>query len=126
MKEKFLYKISVTTKFAAAHRLREYEGACENLHGHNWLVKAQVATSQLDDIGIAYDFKKLKVQLHEIIDRLDHQYLNDVPPFDAMNPTSENVAKYIFQSLATKLPDNLKVVSIEVGESDHYTAIYEE
>lgn len=121
-----MYKISVTTKFAAAHRLREYEGACENLHGHNWLVKAQVATSQLDDIGIAYDFKKLKVQLHEIIDRLDHQYLNDVPPFDAMNPTSENVAKYIFQSLATKLPDNLKVVSIEVGESDHYTAIYEE
>jgi len=121
-----VYKVSVTTKFAAAHRLREYEGACENLHGHNWLVKAQIGTSELDRIGIAYDFKKLKHDLNEIINQLDHQYLNEIPPFDEMNPTSENVAKFIYQSLAAKLPNNLKVISIEVGESDHYTATYEE
>lgn len=121
-----MYKVSVTTKFAAAHRLREYEGACENLHGHNWLVKAQVSTQELDRIGIAYDFKKLKHDLNEIINQLDHQYLNEIPPFDEMNPTSENVAKFIYQSLAAKLPTNLKVVSIEVGESDRYTATYEE
>jgi 6-pyruvoyltetrahydropterin/6-carboxytetrahydropterin synthase len=121
-----VYKVSVTTKFAAAHRLREYEGACENLHGHNWLVKAQIGTSELDRIGIAYDFKKLKHDLNEIINQLDHQYLNEIPPFNEMNPTSENVAKFIYQSLAAKLPNKLKVISIEVGESDHYTATYEE
>lgn len=121
-----MYKISVTTKFAAAHRLREYEGACENLHGHNWVVKAQIGTQALDRIGIAYDFKKLKHDLNDIIEQLDHQFLNEIPPFDRVNPTSENVAKYIFQSLAANLADNLKVVSIEVGESDNYTATYEE
>lgn len=121
-----MFKISVTTKFAAAHRLREYEGACENLHGHNWLVTAQISAPELDPIGIAYDFKKLKHDLNEIISQLDHQYLNEIPPFDQVNPTSENVAKFIYQSLTAKLPSNLRVVSIEVGESDHYTATYEE
>ncbi len=121
-----MYKISIKTRFAAAHRLREYEGACENLHGHNWIVRATVGTDQLNEIGIAYDFKKLKADMSEIIDRLDHQYLNDVEPFDTINPTSENVAKFIFISLQKKLPSHLRVLSIAVGESENYTAIYEE
>ncbi|UCE06508.1 MAG: 6-carboxytetrahydropterin synthase QueD [bacterium] len=121
-----MFKISVTTKFAAAHKLRGYEGPCENLHGHNWQIKATIGIDELDDIGIAYDFKKLKKYLNEIIERFDHQFLNDVAPFDQLNPTSENLAKYIFHSLTEKLPSHIKVVSIEVGESDQYKAIYEE
>jgi len=121
-----MYKISVTTKFAAAHRLRDYEGPCENLHGHNWIVKAIIGTEQLDDIGIAYDFKKLKNHLNEIIEQFDHQFLNEVDPFDKLNPTSENIARFIFKSLSIKLPAHISVVSIEVGESEKYKASYEE
>lgn len=120
-----MFKISVTTKFAAAHQLRGYDGPCENLHGHNWLIKATVETDRLDDIGMAYDFKKLKSYMNEIVERLDHQFLNDIKPFDEINPTSENVAKYIFESLAEKLPPGIKVVAIDVGESDQYVSSYE-
>ena len=121
-----MYKVSVTAKFAAAHRLRGYEGACENLHGHNWLVRAIIGTNHLDKTGIAYDFKKLNQKLKQIIDQFDHQFLNDIPPFDSkLNPTSENLAKFIFDALEEKLPSNLKVVSIEVSESEKYVAIYE-
>ena len=121
-----MYKISVTTKFAAAHRLRNYEGPCENLHGHNWVINAVVGTEKLDEIGIAYDFKKLKIDLNQISDRFDHQFLNEVSPFDELNPTSENVAKFIFDSLTKKLPAHIRVISVEVGESEKYKAIYEE
>lgn len=120
-----MFKISITTHFAAAHRLRDYEGPCENLHGHNWLVKATIGTDTLDRIGMAYDFKKLKSQLREIVERLDHQLINDVPPFDQLNPTSENIAKHIFESLADRLPPAIKMISVEVGESEHYVASYE-
>ncbi len=120
-----MFKISVTTKFAAAHKLRGYGGPCENLHGHNWLIKATVGTDRLDDIGMAYDFKKLKSHLNEIIERLDHQFLNEVKPFDEINPTSENVAKYIFESLVKKLPMGIDVIAIDVGESDQYVSSYE-
>jgi len=121
-----VYKISIKTKFAAAHRLREYEGACENLHGHNWIVQAQVGVEKLNNIGIAYDFKLLKADVNDIVDRLDHQFLNEIEPFDKINPTSENVAKFIFDSLQSKLPSHLKVMSVSVGESENYTSIYEE
>ncbi len=120
-----MFKISVTTKFAAAHKLRGYEGPCENLHGHNWIIKATVGTKLLDKIGMAYDFKKLKSHLNEIIEKLDHQFLNEVTPFDEINPTSENVAKYIFESLAEKLPPNIKIIAIDVGESEQYVSSYE-
>lgn len=121
-----MFKISVTTHFAAAHRLRDYDGPCENLHGHNWLVKATVEADALDRIGMAYDFKKLKAHLKEIVQRLDHQLINDVPPFDQINPTSEHLAQHIFEALAEKLPPSIKMVAVDVGESEHYVASYEE
>jgi len=121
-----MYKVSATLTFAAAHSLRGYEGACENLHGHNWVVTATLGTDKLDDVGIAYDFKDLKQNLNEIINKFDHQFLNEIEPFDKLNPTSENLAKYIFDSLAEKLPEHIWVVSIEVGESEKYSASYEE
>lgn len=120
-----MFKISVTTKFAAAHQLRGYQGPCENLHGHNWVIKATVGAERLDDIGMVYDFKKLKNHLSEIIERFDHQFLNKVKPFNEINPTSENLAKYIFESLAEKLPPGIKVVAIDVGESEQYVSSYE-
>lgn len=121
-----MYKVSVTTRFASAHRLRGYEGLCENLHGHNWVVTAVIGTNTLDEIGIAYDFKKLKNILNAIIDKLDHQFLNEVSPFDKINPTSENIAKFIFESLTSKLESSIRVISVEVGESEQYKAIYED
>jgi len=120
-----VFKISVTTKFAAAHQLRGYDGPCENLHGHNWLIKATVATDRLDDIGMAYDFKKLKRHLSEITESFDHQFLNRVKPFDAINPTSENMAKFIFESLVKILPSGINVIAVDVGESDQYVSSYE-
>ena len=120
-----MFKISVTTHFAAAHNLRGYEGPCEKLHGHNWSIKATVGTDRLDSIGMAYDFKKLKSHLKEIVERLDHQFINEVTPFDQLNPTSENIARYIFESLAIKLPATVSVISVEVGESERNVASYE-
>lgn len=120
-----MFKISVTTKFAAAHKLRGYEGPCENLHGHNWIIKATIGADRLNEIGIAYDFKKLKSHLKDIIARLDHKFINDVTPFDQLNPTSENIAKYVFESLADKFPPDIRIISIEVGESEQYVATYE-
>ena len=120
-----MFKISVTTKFAAAHQLRGYEGPCENLHGHNWVIKAKIGSERLDEIGMVYDFKKLKIHLNEIVDKFDHQFLNEVKPFDEINPTSENLAKYIFESLAAKLPKGIEVVAIDVGESEQYVSSYE-
>ena len=121
-----MFKISATATFAAAHRLWGYEGACENLHGHNWTVKATVGTAELNKIGLAYDFRSLKENLKEIIDCYDHRFLNEIPPFDKINATSENLAKFIYEALAQKLPKPIKPVSVEVGESEKYTAIYEE
>ena len=121
-----MYKVSATLTFAAAHSLRGYDGACENLHGHNWVVTATLGTDVLDEVGIAFDFKNLKRDLNEIVDRFDHQFLNEVKPFNKINATSENMAKFIFDTLGQKLPQHVKVVSVEVGESEKYKAIYEE
>ena len=122
-----MYSVKVQDTFCGAHFLRNYKGKCEKLHGHNWSVKAILGTDELDEVGIAYDFKLLKKDLNEIVDLYDHEFLNEIPPFDKqLNPTSENLAKYIFEQLAKKLPDHIRVISIEVGESDKYKAIYEE
>ncbi|MBN1349755.1 6-carboxytetrahydropterin synthase QueD [candidate division KSB1 bacterium] len=121
-----MYQICARIRFAAAHRLDGYQGACSNIHGHTWTVKACVAASACDEIGIAYDFKDLKKLLKDIIDRFDHQLLNECPPFDLMNPTSENIAKTIFQQLKAKLPPKINMSYIEVNESENYGIIYSE
>ncbi len=121
-----MYKISVTTKFSAAHRLRNYEGPCENLHGHNWMVTAQLGSTSVDGLGMVYDFKKLKRLLHEIIDAFDHKFLNEVAPFDRVNPTSENVARFIFDSLQSRIDPPLRLIAVSVGESENNIATYEE
>ena len=93
----------VESGFAAAHQLKEYEGKCEGLHGHNWRVQLLVKTDHLNHIGLGIDFKILKRILNEILSRLDHAFLNDIEPFQTQNPSSENLACYIYGEFLKKL-----------------------
>jgi 6-pyruvoyltetrahydropterin/6-carboxytetrahydropterin synthase len=94
-----MYEVSVREHFDAAHALRGYKGKCENLHGHRFEVEVTLRTEGLDDIGLAYDFTDLKKHLRDLLARLDHTSLNDVPPFDRINPSSENIAATIYGEL---------------------------
>ena len=120
-----MYLISVEQHFDAAHFLRGYQGKCEALHGHRFRVVAKVAASQLDGIGMAYDFTLLKKHLGGIVSVLDHTCLNDVAPFDETNPSSENIAASIYRKLALKLADApVTVSSVEVWESPESGVAY--
>jgi len=113
-----VYEISVEKHFDAAHFLRGYKGKCEALHGHRFRVVARVSAVELDDIGIAYDFAELKHHLADIISKFDHTCLNDVPPFDKINPSSENIAANIYDEMKGKLSGApVSISSIEVWES---------
>ncbi|MDR2192748.1 MAG: 6-carboxytetrahydropterin synthase QueD [Endomicrobium sp.] len=116
------YKLSVTKGFASAHYLRQYKGKCENMHGHNWKVRAAFCGTQLDKTGMLIDFTDLKAKLDEIMRCLDHKVLNETPPFDKTNPTAENIASYIFEQLKTAETDTAKVAEIEVWESETASA----
>jgi len=98
-----MYEISVEKHFDAAHFLRGYKGKCEALHGHRYRVVARVKAARLDDIGLAYDFAELKRHLDDILSRFDHTCLNDVKPFDRINPSAENIAATIYDELKGKL-----------------------
>lgn len=121
----FMYEIYKEVIFAGAHRLREYEGKCESLHGHNWRVRACLKADVLDDLGMVLDFKILNQALREVLDGFDHSFLNEVPPFDELNPTAENIAKVVFDQLSLRLNDDrVAVSSVEVFESDGARAVY--
>jgi 6-pyruvoyltetrahydropterin/6-carboxytetrahydropterin synthase len=120
-----MYQVSIQTCFSAAHRLRNYNGLCENLHGHNWKVEATVAAETLDCAGMVIDFSILKQKLQQILDVLDHQYLNEIDPFNDLNPSSENLAAYLFERLTNALHDTpAQLVSVSVWESDRAKATY--
>lgn len=120
-----MYEIMVNRKFSAAHNLREYHGQCENLHGHNWKVEIIVRIKDLDQTGLALDFKFLKKSADEILKGLDHQYLNELPYFQDLNPTSENIAKFIFNRLANEFNDEkIKVARVSIWESEDSCASY--
>jgi len=118
-----VYQISVEQHFDAAHFLRGYRGKCEALHGHRFRVVARIEAPGLDDIGLAYDFKELKQHLADVISRFDHICLNDVPPFDQINPSSENIAAIIYKELQPKLA-GVPLVGVEVWESPQTGVIY--
>lgn len=111
-----MYEISVENHFDAAHFLRGYRGKCEALHGHRFRVVVKVELAALNEIGIAYDFAELKRHLADILARLDHTCLNDLPPFDKINPSSENIASTIYTELLPKMAD-VKLSCVEVWES---------
>ena len=113
-----MYQVSIERHIDAAHYLRGYQGKCEALHGHRYRVVVKVEAQQLDDIGLAYDFSTLKRHLDKILSRFDHTCLNDVPPFDKINPSSENIASTIYDELKPKLAGApVSISSVEVWES---------
>ncbi len=120
-----MYQISVEQHFDAAHFLRGYQGKCEALHGHRFRVVIKIKASRVDDIGIAYDFAELKQHLSDILARFDHTCLNDVPPFDKINPSSENIASTIYNELKPKLAGApVSLSCVEVWESPQSGVAY--
>lgn len=122
-----MYDITTETSFSAAHRLHHYHGPCENLHGHNWLIRATVNCSQLDECGIGIDFKVLKAKLKAIAQTFDHKDLNEVLDPVGLNPSSENMARHIFRLLQESLADwHGTVKRVEVFETPGNCAAYYE
>ncbi len=122
-----MYEITTETSFSAAHRLKNYHGPCENVHGHNWVVRATVQCAVLDECGIGIDFKVLKGKLKQIVERFDHQDLNAVLEESGINPSSENIARYIFAQLRESLADRHGTVGrVEVFETPGNCAAYYE
>ncbi len=114
-----MYEVSRDDVFSAAHQLRGYGGKCEKLHGHNWKIRVSARAATLDHLGMVIDFKDLKSALQTVLDRLDHQMLNDVPPFDELNPSAENLARFIAEEIDQRISDDrVKVHRCEVWESD--------
>lgn len=123
-----MFELKVTKHFAAAHNLREFYGKCENLHGHNWFVEARVRAKELDNIGLVMDFGVIKKHLNEVLDLIDHQYLNDLPAFKTENPSSENIALFIFNHLAPIIKEasggRVWLHSVSAWESENSCATY--
>jgi len=124
-----MYELTVETQFSSAHQLRGYKGKCEKLHGHNWRVQVTVSSDKLNEIDIVIDFHELKRLVNEVISGLDHSFLNDVFPFTEINPSSENIAKWLYDSIKKKIGKNYKginLTSVTVWESESASATYYE
>ena len=122
-----LWRLAICGEFCAAHALRHYQGKCERLHGHNYGVEVCVQGERLlPDTELLLDFTDMKALLKTALETLDHQFLNDVPPFDAINPSAENISRYIWQRLAPLLPEGVTLYSVTVSEKDIQSATYME
>jgi 6-pyruvoyltetrahydropterin/6-carboxytetrahydropterin synthase len=120
-----MFEVSVREDFSAAHRLKGYPGECENVHGHNWIVEAFVRSGRLNKIGVTIDFHDIKDALRKILADLDHKDLNQIPPFDKVNPSSENIAKYVYDKLSDALNSpGTKVRKVSVYETADACASY--
>jgi 6-pyruvoyltetrahydropterin/6-carboxytetrahydropterin synthase len=122
-----MYEVSVDETFAAGHALRGYKGKCENLHGHNYKVRVTLAGKELDSVGLLCDFVHLKQVIQRVVRSLDHKFLNEFPPFDVLNPSAENIAKYIYDQTAKQLrqsSNGVGITSITVWETDLTAATY--
>ena len=124
-----MYTLTVEETFAAAHQLRGYQGKCENMHGHTWKAALSIAGDQLNNIGLLVDFQDIKAVLREITAMFDHKNINELPPFDVINPSSENLSKFFYDEavrrFAAKTP-TLKVSSVTVWESPTACCTYTE
>ena len=120
-----MFELKIISNFAAAHQLRNFKGACEKLHGHNWRVEVCVRGEQLGDDGILIDFRDVKEATNRALQTLDHEFLNNLEPFREENPSSENIAKYIFERVARQLGDKgVTVYKVTAWESDTACASY--
>jgi 6-pyruvoyltetrahydropterin/6-carboxytetrahydropterin synthase len=123
-----MYEVTVERSFAAGHYLRNYKGKCENPHGHNYKVRVTLHGVELDKAGLLLDFKDLKDVMKDVIERLDHQMLNDIEPFTRLNPSAENIAKYFYDETDSRLRSltggRVSVKDVTVWETDATTARY--
>ncbi len=122
-----MYEVTVEDTFAAGHYLRNYKGKCENPHGHNYKVRVTLEGTELDSVGLLYDFVHLKQIIHNVIGDVDHKFLNDQAPFDVINPSAENLAKYFYDEASRQmrqLPNGARIASITVWETDTTAATY--
>lgn len=120
-----IFEVYVKSHFSAAHSLRGYPGDCARVHGHNWMVEVFVRCTALDELGIGIDFRDIKAAVKNVLAGLDHRHLNDLPLFLEQNPTSENIAKYLYQRLTAKLNAGaVKVSKIQVCETPGTGAFY--
>lgn len=120
-----MYELKVVTQFAAAHRLENFYGKCEALHGHNWKVEVFLAGAELDEAGLLMDFGQIKARTNALLEEIDHKYLNELEAFREQNPSSENLARYLFERLAAALNrDGVRISRVNVWESDTSCASY--
>jgi 6-pyruvoyltetrahydropterin/6-carboxytetrahydropterin synthase len=121
-----MFEISVEDTFAAGHSLRNYHGKCEKLHGHNYRVQVTIEGEKLNEAGLLMDFVEIKRTLHATVERLDHEFLNDLPPFDVLNPSAENMAKYFCDEVSKALPPgrDVRVACVRLWETDTSLATY--
>nr|VFK55431.1 MAG: 6-pyruvoyltetrahydropterin/6-carboxytetrahydropterin synthase [Candidatus Kentron sp. TUN]VFK55512.1 MAG: 6-pyruvoyltetrahydropterin/6-carboxytetrahydropterin synthase [Candidatus Kentron sp. TUN]VFK61647.1 MAG: 6-pyruvoyltetrahydropterin/6-carboxytetrahydropterin synthase [Candidatus Kentron sp. TUN] len=121
------YILKVTTDFAAAHSLRGYSGNCRRMHGHNWKVEVEATTTSLDKCGMGVDFQIIKEGIQSVARELDHYYLNEIPPFDKINPTAENIAAYLFQGISKILNDErIRISAVTLWETERACVRYQE
>jgi 6-pyruvoyltetrahydropterin/6-carboxytetrahydropterin synthase len=125
-----MFEVTVDDTFAAGHYLRNYKGKCENPHGHNYKIRVTLAGAELDKAGLLLDFKDLREVMKHVIERLDHQMINDIEPFTVINPSAENLAKYFYDESNTRLKNvtsgRVRVKNVTVYETDTTTATYSE
>jgi len=122
-----MYEIFVEETFAAGHALRGYRGKCENPHGHNYRLRITLQGPELDSTGLLYDFVHLKQVIHTVMEGVDHKFLNDQPPFDVINPSAENIAKYFYEAISKKLNASANAVfltRVDIWETDTSRASY--
>ena len=122
-----MFELKITSQFAAAHQLRALQGGCENLHGHNWKVEVAVVGDRLGDDGLLMDFRVIKDHTKEIIEGLDHKFLNEIDSFESTEPSSENIARHIFKTLSRRLGvEGVRISKVTAWESDSACASYME
>jgi len=122
-----MFEVTVEETFAAGHALRGYRGKCENVHGHNYKVRVVVEGEKLDSAGLLFDFAELRRRMQDVIEALDHRFLNDLPPFTEINPSAENIARYFYEQLTERLAasaNGARLREVVVFESDTTTATY--
>ena len=121
-----MFEVTVEQTFAAGHALRNYRGKCENVHGHNYRVRVTVAGERLDNIGLLVDFVEVNRLIAGVVEYLDHQFINDLPPFDQLNPSAENLAKYFYDRISAGLNSGVdaRLCQVQIFETDTSSAVY--
>lgn len=122
------YTVKVTNYFCGAHQLRNYEGVCQQMvHGHNYKVITEISARQLNETGMVIDFLQVRPIIDEVVQQLDHKFFNDIPPFDKINPTAENIAAWIYKNLSARInTEHIRIIGITLQETAHDAVHYTE